>query len=401
MTALECLHGDDLENHSHARRFLEHDLQCPDRIRAVLDRAIDLDPDRRQNNIVELAEQIAEADDASSREAMRGRIIGLIITYNVVNAVSKYTLQQESHAVRSFIIKDLNNCALFRQHSTKTAHGIKEIINDTFNIVTSDFSYLTKRDQNAPGYLALLHCQKIHPVAIDLFQKDAVSLQCQFELSTAVREKQSSESIDAVLLSLGDELNRQRREVMERQREKLFGKWQDALEVRREIEDHKEDPIKFDGVSFDGQRIVVSPEEGQNVEVDCIGQPRVIKDQDNVSASGEIEWVDEHGITLFCEDAFDSDSVPSKGRLIFDTKQSRIALKRQKQALDALQNRSSVRADLKALLLDPSHQDAPLLLSTDFVQKDLDDSKKDAVNAAIGTKDNPWCTGVVTTALSI
>ena len=387
VTALECIHGDDLENHAHARRFLENDLQCPDRIRSVLDRAIDLNPDRRPHNIVELAELLAEADDVSSRDAMRGRIVGVIITNKVIDAVSNYTLQVDSYAVRNFVLEDLNSGTLFKQHSTRTANGTKEVVNDAFNLVTSDFSYLVKRDQNDHSYLAILHCQKINPVAIDVIQKDAVPLQCRFTLSTVVRAERSHESIDAVLLSLGDELNRLQREAVERQREQLFGKWQDALEVRREIEDRKEDPIRFDSVSFDGQRIILTPEEGQNVDIDCIGQPRLVKNRDSVSASGEIEWVDEHGITLFCEDAFDQDSVPNKGRLIFDTKQSRIAIKRQKQALDALQNRNSVRADLKSILLDPSHQDAPSLLDIDFVQRDLDDSKKDAVKAAVGTKD--------------
>ncbi|MBK5969700.1 hypothetical protein CCR91_13215, partial [Thiorhodovibrio winogradskyi] len=387
ITSLEVLLGKNIEDHAHARHFLENDLICPDPIRTVLDKAIDIDPERRPANILELAEQLAETAVSVAAALDSGRIIGTIITNKVVESVSTYTLQRDAYSIQRLILDDLNSGVLFKQHMTRLQNGKKSISPDTYNLVSSDFSYLARRDQADPSYLALLQCQKINPVAIEIIQKKAIALNYRFDLHTNVNTEESNENIDAMLLNLNGELNRIEREYIENQRNLLLTKWRDALDIRKDIERLKEDPIYFSSVDFDGQRIILKPEKNQYIENDCIGQPRLIKDQDKVSASGEIEWIDENGIILFCEDPFDQEAVPSKGRLTFDTNRSRAAIRKQENALDVLQQLKSARADLKALLLEPEKQSAPKLAEVKFFQSDLDDSKRDAVKVAVGADD--------------
>jgi hypothetical protein len=82
------------------------------------------------------------------------------------------------------------------------------------------------------------------------------------------------------------------------------------------------------------------------------------------------------------------EQVPSQGRLAVDTQPSRIALRRQEMAMDAVQYGRAYRPSLLQLLVDPSGTRAPKpVAKLEFARADLDDAKRDAVAAAVGSED--------------
>ena len=101
---------------------------------------------------------------------------------------------------------------------------------------------------------------------------------------------------------------------------------------------------------------------------------------DDVAADRLVLWV-EKGVPDF---------PPDRGQLIIDDRASRIAIDRQKGALDAVRYGRCLRPSLRSLILDPRQSRAPLtvdLQGVKWIQPAFDDDKKLAVSKALGAED--------------
>jgi hypothetical protein len=125
----------------------------------------------------------------------------------------------------------------------------------------------------------------------------------------------------------------------------------------------------------------------QPVGSEVIGQPRKIEIDRRTMVVGEVVDVDGTMLVLLVNRRFD-DNLPKSGKLIFDISAAETALRRQKDALDAVRFGRAVRTDIKELLSRPnlSRPPKPVDLPS-FFQADIDDIKKSAVRAACGFED--------------
>ncbi len=82
------------------------------------------------------------------------------------------------------------------------------------------------------------------------------------------------------------------------------------------------------------------------------------------------------------------EQLPDRGRLAVDTQPSWMALRRQEQALDAVQYGRAYRPALLELLIDPKQTRPPRsAAAVNFARKDLDEAKRKAVRAALSSED--------------
>src|SRR5205085_316480 len=122
------------------------------------------------------------------------------------------------------------------------------------------------------------------------------------------------------------------------------------------IEREKETPLRY-------RRVTETPS-GIEFEVvgsaseELIGQPRVARCVDDQSLFGDIVEVGATTVTLMPTQG-DFEALPAAGELKLDLRASRSALRRQEQALDALQYDRSLRPDLRQLLMDPASVRSP------------------------------------------
>ena len=92
-------------------------------------------------------------------------------------------------------------------------------------------------------------------------------------------------------------------------------------------------------------------------------------------------------LTLYITRDFD-DNLPAKGQLSLDISAAETAIRRQRDALDAVRYARAVRAELKDLLIKPEQCRAPVVKScSHFFQPEIDDDKKRAVSAGCGAPD--------------
>jgi hypothetical protein len=168
-------------------------------------------------------------------------------------------------------------------------------------------------------------------------------------------------------------------------RASLFREWRAILEAQRAVEDSRANPIRYSSREVSGRRVIFQT--ATEVAEGLIGQPRLVRLGRGGVVGGEVEDVSRRSLVLFVERG-NPGEVPPAGELIFDSEASRIAIGRQRGALDAVRFGRSLRGDLGALLLSPVSAAAPGIVdSVHFIQPELDDSKKDAVRIALGSPD--------------
>lgn len=167
--------------------------------------------------------------------------------------------------------------------------------------------------------------------------------------------------------------------------EGIINDWSRLLSLREEIDRERQAPLRYSSYVQDGNRFRFAIEEP--IAPDMVGQERVVELDGRTGILGEVEDVVERDLTLYVS-GNKSRSLPQKGTLLLDYRASRQAIKRQRQALDALRNGRSVQKNLKALLLDPDGSKPPISTQPpEFINEGLDEAKKGAVEKVIGIAD--------------
>ena len=172
-----------------------------------------------------------------------------------------------------------------------------------------------------------------------------------------------------------------------RREELILREWAATLRFRQHLEEGHHLPIPYEGYSIDGNRISFSiPALPDGVVLD---QPRMIRREQRIILSGVVDDVAADRVVLWVEKGV-AELPPERGQLAIDDHASRIALDRQKGALDAVRYGRCLRPALRTLILDPSQSRAPLPVQVEgvkWIQPALDDDKKVAVSKALGAED--------------
>jgi AAA domain len=172
-----------------------------------------------------------------------------------------------------------------------------------------------------------------------------------------------------------------------RREEQILREWAATLRFRQHLDEGRHLPIPYQGYSIDGNRVSFSiPALPDGVVLD---QPRMIRREQRIMLSGVVDDVAADRVVLWVEKGV-AELPPERGQLAIDDHASRIALDRQKGALDAVRYGRCLRPALRTLILDPSQSRAPLPVQVEglkWIQPELDDDKKVAVSKALGAED--------------
>src|SRR5439155_6988919 len=136
----------------------------------------------------------------------------------------------------------------------------------------------------------------------------------------------------------------------------LFKEWKAILDAQQALEDSRANPIRYSSREVNGRRVTFQT--ASEMTEGLIGQPRLVRLGRGRGVGGEVEDVSRRALTLFVERG-NPGEVPPAGDLVFDSEASRVAIERQRKALDAVRFGRSVRRDLGKLLLSPASATAP------------------------------------------
>ena len=176
------------------------------------------------------------------------------------------------------------------------------------------------------------------------------------------------------------------REVDEGSEEgRLFDAWSRILRARQDLELSRERPIRYHGHRADGRRVVFRIAGG--VPEGSILEKRQVRLEDGTFLEGHIEDLDGQNAT-FLVTRGDPEQLRGGGEIVVNVYAASEALRKQQRALDLFRDRKVERAHLADVLLDPSRA-APVVpvAPPSFFQGDLDEDKRAAIEAALGSPD--------------
>ncbi|MBJ8347612.1 serine/threonine-protein kinase [Antrihabitans sp. YC2-6] len=165
----------------------------------------------------------------------------------------------------------------------------------------------------------------------------------------------------------------------------LLDRYLDLLYAREELERGDRKPIQFGSISILRSDVTFSLSEPLNL--DCLGQEWEIRIGRGRSF-GRGEVVAQKGESLTLRFGRIPKTIPKNGELTPFLGPTQRAHERQVDAVASIRDGSIPRPDLRTFVSDPSSVRIPVLkYPKEWVRSDLDESKRNAVAAALGTSD--------------
>ena len=386
--ALACLSDAPVVSYNDVYRGID-DLDVPPDVAAILSLALSKRPDERHSDIVVLKEELDKIQaprEAGFNATSPRRRCYVKITRNVEEKLRE-TLDHSGIDAKRFVIDDMNEiCGLKHYVPSNEQQELSREDGLQFAFYAAQYLYHGFIDRESQGYLVVHNVSAWQPSFLE-FQRDSawmpeVDFHVQVGSSTPPGGQATMDWLVDRLAEHETALSEQRRVA---RADDLFRTWTSILHAKSDIEQGHETPIPYHRVEKAGNRIRLFT--SYAVEDDVIGQPRVIEvsEQGSRVVAGEVEAIGDDFVVLWVEDEI-TDSIPNRGTLRFDTRASRQAIHRQRQAVDAVRFGRSARPDLRDLLLDPEKAPEPTDPGeVEVVAPRLDESKQQALLKALGT----------------
>jgi hypothetical protein len=286
--------------------------------------------------------------------------------------------------VEAHLLKDLESKAGFLPFARPTFEDGRST-EGHFYLIGSEFRCHVQIDNNPTGRLLVHNIRPDSGVFLDRDRErawqGAVTFRIDAPIDPAAAEGELSELLGEVLETIAQ---RRRLEREEGQR-KILGVWRKALQALTQIERGRESPLEYRDHQVRGRSVEFAL--AQRPSAELTGQLRVADLMDGSLLAGEVSRISGDKLLLRVEKG-DIKQLSRRGKLRVDTRLSQSALRRQEAALDAVHQRATVRADLEELLLDPGCAELPTSVPPPtWIQDGLDEAKREAVRAALGSRD--------------
>lgn len=352
-------------------------LDLPPDIADFLRRTLALLPEHRPTDAtVALAELNQIQARRSAAQATRREVFISIAT--TVERVLHDCLSLLPEEVAPFVIEDLTEgSALYFDD--------RESTNDPdLMIAAGAFLYRCRRHATRIGVLAMVNASRLAPSHLERLRAEALRLPIDYRLTDPISPNLAREELDGVYFDVSQSAaERLERRSQEREQE-AFRVWRSILEAKRRIENERGTPVRYRSFRIEDNRVVFTVE--GPVPDAILNEPRLVRVGQRVVVAGEIEEVAENRVRLFVTRG-DASGIRESGILEYDSELAKVAIDRQKRALDAVRFHRALRPDLATLLLDPGRVAAPSdLIDVEFLQ-DIDESKRTAVQLCLSSRD--------------
>lgn len=171
----------------------------------------------------------------------------------------------------------------------------------------------------------------------------------------------------------------------ERDSDELFDTWRRVLNAREELARGEKKPLPYRKWRARGREATFTLEEP--VDHDLVGTEWRVRDLVSDRRFGWGEVIDHDVDRLVILSARRWEGLPARAVLDPHLGPDEVALNRQRQAVDDVQGDKSARPDLRTLLLDPGTNAAPTPVQVTSWNRTMDDSKRTAIEAALGAPD--------------
>jgi hypothetical protein len=262
-----------------------------------------------------------------------------------------------------------------------------EPVRDVVFLVGNDHRYTLKLDDLGNAYVVTAAARPEFEV-LEAFRRRSVSLPPVFSwvVREPVNREQSQRALATFVGLLDDylEVVRQGPSQPIRDGDELFDLWLRILDAREDLARGELHPMQYRSWKPDGPRTIFTLAKPN--EVDLVGTEWQIQEprSNRKYGWGEVVDGDESTVTLFGKR---HTALPPAATLVPHIGPSEVSLARQREAVTAIKAGTNLRATLREVLLDPSANEAPITATVMEWELNLDQSKREAVELALGARD--------------
>lgn len=370
---LECISPHDLREYQDVYKAIESGL-LPFEIEPIIRRAIERQPELRQQNVVELREELEAASRRRAAKSAIRRDVPIYVTQLATETLRAEFQERSSGAVKDRLFRELNEiCGIDHWPDGEESGHLA--------LLTAEFRFRAVVDEGRHA-ITVIQAARSQPSRLDRLRERAWAPDIRFVPVQGPGDEAATSWFSAEFDVF---LSSRRAGDVQRAETELFDRWSSILRLKSDLEDERKSPISFTDRRTDGARLELRLRD--LLAEDITGEDRLLRVGDGRVLTGVVERVRGDWLTLYCAEQ-DLDDLPRRGEIVADTRLAEIAIRRQQIALDALRFGRSVRPELRELLIGkaivrPPNEKADI----PFFQDQLDDDKRAAVAAALGVQD--------------
>lgn len=352
----------------------------------VIETAISTDPAKRYQSASLLAAEMARVHAVRRQQwatTERPRcVIGL--TKIAADALQRETALDNESDLRKFIATDMNTETAVERYIENIGQMNERVRPRNYLLYGGSFKYHVDYDTRGKVPFAVLNVYRSDPDFLCHRREHALASPLSFVLDGALGAIAHGSAFDLLESSL-DEFEAKR--AAERRRvaqTALFDTWIRVLQAKIQFERDSTKPIAFHAAEIDGPFVTLSVK--SDVSLLELGEGWMIETDDGRRIRGEVWEVGPSHLVLNCAQAFLHD-VPESGTAKLDLYAMRVAVDRQREAIDSIRTATCADPRLRELLLrpfdsTPATTEAPL---SERVASMLDESKRRAVRKCMSS----------------
>lgn len=374
-----CASPVDLESYASVYAFAETSDVFPAPVRDLLLQSLSDDPDERPKLAEEFLER-AKAGTVARRPTASSLSCLLALGHAQSARISREFGLTGRAPTEMAILDDLSAvCAI---EPRVDGEGQVGAFGDLW-LYGLTRAYHARPDETHGDRLVILSAMSRPSGWLEAQRERAITPKIDFRFASRGRE--ADQRALAQVQQIVDEFLHERAEAEADPENRLLDTWTRILQAKQELEFGRERPIRYHGHRVDGRRVrfrtIGAVPDGAALE------KRQVKLQDGTFLTGHIEEF-EGNEAVFLVAGGDVELLRGDGEISVNVYAASEALRKQQRALDAFRQREVARSHMADVLLNPelAAAIAPIRPARWF-QGDLDDDKREAVAAALGSPD--------------
>ena len=361
-------------------------VQAPREILDIIEHAISPDPAVRPADAQILFAEIEKIQNTRCRQSAQRRPNFLFVTPSALNNLKKSEYLSSDRDVQALVLREINSGSVIRKYLRLNKEtGIREYADDEFSLYGTNMEFHLKVDSETKAYLVLVAGRRpTSSFDFDRNREESWPHPFEFKIGRHPVSEEGRKVIADLLLGWEQFENQRADAISARAEENLFRGWSAVLQARNEQADQNQ-AVPYSDRTIEGNRVTFRTQ--RPLESSALEQFWEVPLGENRSVRGIIDSVEGELVMMYVEGSVPN-GLPTTGILRLDSRSTKAAIKRQKDALDNVKFGKAARADLKEFILHPeSCQSAEIVATDKWWLEEIDPDKREAVQRALAAKD--------------
>lgn len=387
-----CIWGmceNQLCDHADVQRALEDaEFSVLPQVVEIVRKAIELNPQNRYQNAALISAELSRVQNARRQRwivADRARC-SISMTHTARDNLLAELETESEPDVHSFVERDMNADTTIGRYIENFGQMNERVRKGQYWLFGGSFKYHIAESDRGYSTFAVINAFRCDPDFLQRRRDDCLPSPLTMALDARTGMLSRGEALDILHTAL-DQYDSDRTEEKRRQAQTaLFDVWMRVLQAKLQYERDQAKPVQFTGSSVDGTFVtLMTASDLSNIE---LGENWVIETDDGYRIRGEVWDTGPDALVLNCPGALLND-IPEVGNARLDLYALRVAVDRQRAAIDSVRTGTCLRSGLREVLLRPYDVASPANegMLAEPVLAMLDTSKQKAVRKCVNADD--------------